>query len=177
MIVLRWIMITVRRVTQAYCCMQDIAMSNHEIRNIGMFQARIGATSKKHIANIYSAQIYTPGISPKPTVHVSSSYVTSWKRTFFFPWGQFETIEAMDSMKLQLHAGPQGDGKEIHVDNKKVSWLELMVFLFFFWSFFSKAFFVRDDCIIWNYPPTQDASHHQDDIAFLWSGIPTETFV
>lgn len=101
MIVLRWIMITVRRVTQAYCCMQDIAMSNHPIRNIGMFQPWIGATSKKHIASIYSAQIYTPGISPKPTL------VTSWKRTFFFR-GQFETIEAMDSMKLQLHAGLPG---------------------------------------------------------------------
>ena len=54
-----------------------------------------------------SAQIYTPGISPKPTLQASSSYVTSWKRTFFFR-GQFETIEAMDSMKLQLHAGLPG---------------------------------------------------------------------
>ena len=25
--------------------------------------------------------------------------------------------------------------------------------------------------IIWNYPPTQDASHHQDDEPFLGSGI------
>ena len=87
--------------------------------------------SNKHIARIYeyiyiSSNLHSWHLSPPCTAGIQFICHILKKNIFLFP-GQFETIEAMDSMKLQLHAGPQGDGKEIHVDDKKVRWLEWTV--------------------------------------------------